>query len=61
MSWSLRVNWQRLTSTHDDGDPRLTALAPIQGVRYREFLLLKSQPSPPSSQIILNYINMAGQ
>ncbi|XP_032527490.1 O-acyltransferase like protein-like [Danaus plexippus] len=40
MSWSLRVNWQRLTSTHDDGDPRLTALAPIQGVRVLLLILV---------------------
>ncbi|XP_050552811.1 O-acyltransferase like protein-like isoform X1 [Spodoptera frugiperda] len=32
-SWSMRFNWRRLTTTHEDGDPRLSALTPVQGVR----------------------------
>ncbi|XP_045503616.1 regulator of hypoxia-inducible factor 1-like [Colias croceus] len=33
VAWSVRANWRRLVSTYEDGDPRLSALAPIQGVR----------------------------
>ncbi|XP_072934079.1 nose resistant to fluoxetine protein 6-like [Epargyreus clarus] len=33
MAWSARSNWRRLVATHDDGDPRLSSLAPIQGIR----------------------------
>ncbi|VVC88288.1 unnamed protein product [Leptidea sinapis] len=35
MSWSMRANWRRLTHTYEgaDEDPRLLALAPIQGMR----------------------------
>ncbi|XP_039752577.1 O-acyltransferase like protein-like [Pararge aegeria] len=32
-SWSIRSNWARLLATHEDGDPRLTALGPVQGIR----------------------------
>ncbi|XP_075983845.1 nose resistant to fluoxetine protein 6-like [Anticarsia gemmatalis] len=31
--WSVRGNWQRLTATYEDGDPRLSALSPVQGIR----------------------------
>ncbi|XP_028043652.1 uncharacterized protein LOC114253089 [Bombyx mandarina] len=33
VSWSLRSNWNRLIATYEDGDPRLSALNPVQGVR----------------------------
>ncbi|XP_049879298.1 O-acyltransferase like protein-like [Pectinophora gossypiella] len=33
LPWSVRVNWRRLTATYDDGDPRLTALKSVQGVK----------------------------
>ncbi|XP_053616970.1 O-acyltransferase like protein-like [Plodia interpunctella] len=32
-SWSLRVNWRRLTSQREHADPRLAAMRPLQGVR----------------------------
>nr|CAB3511244.1 unnamed protein product [Spodoptera littoralis] len=32
-SWSMRSNWRRLTATHEDGDPRLSSLTPVQGLR----------------------------
>ncbi|XP_046964255.1 nose resistant to fluoxetine protein 6-like [Vanessa cardui] len=33
MAWSVRANWNRLFATYEDGDPRLSALAPVQGIR----------------------------
>ncbi|XP_022120749.2 uncharacterized protein LOC110997081 [Pieris rapae] len=39
MAWSLRYNWNRLTTT-EDGDPRLTSLTPIQGVRVLLLVLV---------------------
>ncbi|CAH2093333.1 unnamed protein product [Euphydryas editha] len=33
IAWSMRANWQRLTTLHEDIDPRLAALAPVQGIR----------------------------
>ncbi|XP_069357064.1 nose resistant to fluoxetine protein 6-like [Maniola hyperantus] len=32
-AWSIQSNLARLTATYEDGDPRLSALSPIQGVR----------------------------
>ncbi|XP_045769955.1 O-acyltransferase like protein-like [Maniola jurtina] len=32
-AWSIQSNFARLTATYEDGDPRLSALSPIQGVR----------------------------
>ena len=32
-AWSVRGNWRRLTATYQDGDPRLSALSPVQGIR----------------------------
>ncbi|XP_023942007.2 O-acyltransferase like protein [Bicyclus anynana] len=32
-AWSVRANFARLLATYEDGDPRLSALAPLQGVK----------------------------
>ncbi|CAH0696510.1 unnamed protein product [Spodoptera exigua] len=44
-SWSLRSNWRRLTATHEDGDPRLSALTPVQGVRVLLMVLIMATHS----------------
>ncbi|XP_047538474.1 nose resistant to fluoxetine protein 6-like [Vanessa atalanta] len=33
LAWSVRANWNRLFATYENGDPRLSALAPAQGIR----------------------------
>ncbi|XP_072934084.1 O-acyltransferase like protein-like [Epargyreus clarus] len=33
MPWSLRVNWNRLTASYEDGDPRLNHLNPVHGMK----------------------------
>ncbi|KOB66051.1 Uncharacterized protein OBRU01_21041, partial [Operophtera brumata] len=38
--WSLRGNWRRLTASYDDGNPRLNAILPVQGVRIMPLYLL---------------------
>lgn len=44
LPWSMRVSWRRLTADHAaSGDPRLTALNPIQGTRYVTPLTLQMQ------------------
>ncbi|CAH4030677.1 unnamed protein product [Pieris brassicae] len=40
LAWSLRCNWNRLTATFEDGDPRLTSLTPIQGLRVLLLVLV---------------------
>nr|XP_026488581.1 nose resistant to fluoxetine protein 6-like [Vanessa tameamea] len=33
LAWSVRANWNRLFAIYENGDPRLSALAPAQGIR----------------------------
>ncbi|KOB74163.1 Uncharacterized protein OBRU01_08986, partial [Operophtera brumata] len=40
MTWSLCVNWRRLTADYSDGDPRLSALKPVQGMKALTMLLI---------------------
>ncbi|XP_026313459.1 O-acyltransferase like protein-like isoform X2 [Hyposmocoma kahamanoa] len=41
LPWSMRVSWRRLTADHaTSGDPRLTALNPIQGTRAVTLLVV---------------------
>nr|XP_021193723.2 nose resistant to fluoxetine protein 6-like [Helicoverpa armigera] len=44
-SWSIRSNWRRLTASYEDGDPRLAALSPVQGVRVFLMLLIMATHS----------------
>ncbi|KAJ8712635.1 hypothetical protein PYW08_007939 [Mythimna loreyi] len=40
VAWSLVANWRRLTADHSDGDPRLSALKPVQGMKAITLLLV---------------------
>ncbi|KAJ8710950.1 hypothetical protein PYW07_008192 [Mythimna separata] len=44
-SWSVRGNWRRLTASCADGDPRLAALSPLQGVRVLLMMLIMATHS----------------
>uniref|UniRef100_A0A2A4K959 Acyltransferase 3 domain-containing protein n=1 Tax=Heliothis virescens TaxID=7102 RepID=A0A2A4K959_HELVI len=45
VSWSIPSNWRRLTASYEDGDPRLAALSPVQGVRVFLMLLIMATHS----------------
>lgn len=40
LTWSLVTNWRRLTADYDDGDPRLAALKPVQGMKAITLILI---------------------
>ncbi|KAJ0173379.1 hypothetical protein K1T71_011555 [Dendrolimus kikuchii] len=40
VSWSVITNWKRLVADYADGDPRLSALKPIQGMKSMTLLLV---------------------
>ncbi|KAJ8712634.1 hypothetical protein PYW08_007938 [Mythimna loreyi] len=44
-AWSVRSNWRRLTASYEDGDPRLAALTPVQGVRVLLMMLIMATHS----------------
>ncbi|CAH0595007.1 unnamed protein product [Chrysodeixis includens] len=43
--WSVRDNWRRLTAHYTDGDPRISALSPVQGIRVLLMLLIMAAHS----------------
>ncbi|CAK1552422.1 unnamed protein product [Leptosia nina] len=39
-AWSVRYNWQKLITTYEEGDPRVSSLTAIQGIRVLLLVLV---------------------